>query len=510
MKKLILSVCVAALVGCTSAPSYAPTADVPPNWVNGAANSDAATQLQWWQQFNDPVLNQLIKTATAQNLDVKIAATRVRAARAQLLSVEAGFLPNVSGDASVQRSRRSGKTAQNGNFARQSNLYDAQIDASWQFNIFGISPAIEAADATIKTQEENKNAVLLSLLGEVADNYIELRRLQQSLTIIDQTIATYQDSLEIAAARRSAGLTTELDPARATAILETQKAQRPATVTQINAAMRRLEVLLGQNPGTLNAQLQTPAPVPVAASPLLLATPAAVIANRPDVRSSEQDLIAKNAARRVATAQYFPSVSLPAAFGWQAQRTGDLIGGGSLLWSLAAGINVPIFDFGRIRADINLADANAEESFLNYQKTVQGALSDVETALSDYLAAVNRAPQLAKAVDANQTAVAIAQERYKSGLTNYLEVTTAEQSLYESQQSALQNQADMSSRLVTLYKAMGGGWQGEGVQPPVVPDTTAPPATNSVTAPVNTPLPQSNVPRVKTETRADKPVMVIE
>jgi len=519
MRKLLLTISLIALVGC-STNTYPPNAPVPAGWTNnsGAATNDAVLQQRWWEQFNDPTLNQLIHTATAQNLDLKIATTRVRAARAQLDSVRASYLPNITGAGTVTRARGSSKVYPF--VGGTGNLYDVEGDATWEFNIFSVTPAIEAANATIKSAQEDQNGVLLSLLGEVANNYIQLRLAQQSLALTDQTITAFQTALDLAAAREKAGLVSGLDAAQASAALETAKAQRPVIVAQITDAIRRIDVLLGQNPGMIDAQLSSAAPIPVANSPLLLATPAAVIANRPDVRGAEQTLRANNATKRVATAQYFPSLSLPAAFGWQARQAKDLFSGGSLLWSLTGGVTAPIFDFGRIQSDVDLADANAQAAFFTYQKTVQGALSDVETSLSDYLAAVNRAPQLARAVAADQTTLQLSQERYDRGLTNYLDVTTAQQALYNEQQVQLQNQSDMATRLVTLYKAMGGGWQGEGSTVPITPvpavntntsngAITAPltvPVTPQPSAPVAPPsMPVWNAPAAPTDTRSNAP-----
>ena len=534
MKKLFLTISLIALVGCNTT-TYPPNAAVPAGWTANATVNDAVLQQRWWEQFNDPVLNELIHTADAQNLDLKIAATRVRAARAQLLSVEASYLPNIIGAGGVSRSRTSGKTVRGQAAGFTGNLYDVEADATWEFNIFSISPAIESAKATIKSVKENQNGVLLSLLGEVANNYIQLRLAQQSLALMDQTITAYQTALDLASAREKAGLVSGLDTSRAQSALETQKAQRPVITAQITSAIRRMEVLLGENPGTLDAQLMPPAQIPVADSPLLLATPAAVIANRPDVRAAEQNLRANNATKRVATAEYFPSISLPAAFGWQAARPKDMLSGGSLLWSLMAGITTPIFDFGRIQSDIDLTDANAQQAFFQYQQSVQGALSDVETALSDYLSSENRAPQLERAVTADQKTLQLSQERYDRGLTNYLDVITAQQALYAELQAQLQNQSDMATRLVTLYKAMGGGWQGESSTTPIAAPsavnvstsngalTAAPsqsvrpaappnavdsaPASNTSVLPTDT---RSNAPHVKTDINQNKPVMVIE
>lgn len=505
MKKFLLAVSLVALMGCASADHQVSEVAVPGGWTNTSAPvNDNAAQIRWWEQFDDAALNNLITTAANQNLDLKIAKTRIRAARAELLATRVSFFPVIDASASAGRTRNSTRAGTLGFGGGERDLYDIGLDATWEFNIFGLGAAVEAADATFRAETENERSVLLTLLGEVAQNYIELRRLQNAIAVTDQSIAAFQTSLDLTQARLTAGLTSALDTSRAETALQTQLAERPELITQANAAIRRIEVLLGQNPGTLNPQLGTAAAIPVANSPLLFATPAAVIANRPDIRAAEQNLIAANASKRVATAQYFPSISLPAAFGWEADNTGDLFSSGAQAWSFMGMVKLPVFDFGRIRADVRLSDANAEAAFLQYQKSVQGALSDVETALSDYLASVNRAGQLNRAVETSRTTVELSETRYKNGLVSYLDVAEAQKSLYGAEQAAILNQANMAARLVTLYKAMGGGWQDGSTQPataaaPVqqvptlAPEPAAAPTSQVASPPVDT---RTNAPRV--------------
>jgi NodT family efflux transporter outer membrane factor (OMF) lipoprotein len=509
VKKLLIGISILGLAGCAHLTDLSGKQEIPSGWTNKqVAVGDAAVQEKWWAQFNDPTLNVLIDKAVKQNYDLKIAETRIRAARAQLLSVEASYLPDVNANASAERSRGS-KSVHFGQYSGGTySLYDTELDSTWEVNIFGVGSATAAAEATIAATYEDKYGVLLSLLGEVTTNYIELRRLQQNLILTDSTIAAYQSSLKIADIRQKAGLTTMLDTVRAQAALQSAEAQRPQIATQINASIRRLEVLLGQNPDTLDSVLAATGGIPASASPILLATPAAVIANRPDIREAEQTLRAQKETRTLATEEYLPSINLPMAFGWQAQNNANLGTNNALIWALTGGITVPVFDFGRIRADINLADANAEQAYLNYQKTVTGALSDVETALSDYLAAVNAEPKLDDAVKSNQAAVDLSQERYKSGLINQLDVLDAQRSLYTAQQAQLQNQADEASRLVTLYKAMGGGWHSFADVKPVIPAATVAAPISAV--PAIQPSAAAPAPNVKTETMGDTAVTVIE
>lgn len=449
------------LAACENSPTFRTedAGEAPGAWQNAPNVVDAAIQQNWWQNFKDPILDNLIKQATANNLDLKIAASRVREARAELLGIEADQLPSIDAAANVTKNQASTQTK---NFARgaarKSTLYNTQLDASWEVNVFSVDAAVEAAKATAGSAQEAERGTLLTLLGEVARNYVNLRQLQNQYALTEQTSKALRTSFELTKAKFDAGLVNALDTARAEALWQTTISQLAPVKAEITAAKNRLCVLLGQNPGALT-ELDAVKPVPVMQTALVVAAPATVIAERPDIRGSAKDLASATAAQTVASRQYFPKISLSSAFGWSASRTSNLVGGGSGAWSLAAGVIAPIIDFGRIRSDIRISDARAEQAFLTYQRTVLEAQEEVENALSRYFAAVNRQSQLAKAADANQLALELAQERYNKGLVSYIEVTDAQQKLYSAQLEVLNNDTTVSNQLIQLYKALGGGWR---------------------------------------------------
>ncbi len=434
----------------------------PAQWQNGPNMVDAAIQQNWWQNFNDPVLTDLMQQGIANNLDLKIASSRVRQARAQLLGVEADQLPQINASGSVVRSKSSLLGNNNATFltgSRTNTLYQAGLDASWEVNIFNIGASIDAAQASAQVVKEQERNTLLSLLGEVARNYIALRQFQNQYALTEQTVKAYQISYDLTKAKFDAGLVNALDTSRAEGLWQSTAAQLPPLQANIIAAKNRLAVLLGQTPGALK-QLDAMKPVPTSKVNVVAAAPAAVIAERPDIRAAERTLATATARQKIATREYFPSISLSSAFGWSSYNSsGNLFNGGGNAWSLAGQLLAPVIDFGRIRSDIRVADAQAEQAFLGYQQTMLSALEEIENNLSRYFAAVNRQPQLNRAADAGELAVELAQERYKKGLVSYLEVTDAQQKLYGAQLEVLNNDADISTQQVALYKALGGGWR---------------------------------------------------
>ena len=453
-----------ALTACEDSRTYRVEDGIKPpaQWQNGPNMVDTAIQQNWWQNFQDPMLDDLIKQGIANNLDLKIAASRVRQARAQLLGVEADQLPNIGASASVARSKSSILGSNNATFltgSRNNTLYQAGLDASWEVNIFNIDASIDAARASAVAVKEQERDTLLTLLGEVARNYIALRQSQNQFALTEQTVKAYQISFDLTKAKFDAGLVNGLDTARAEGLWQSTAAQLPPLQANINASKYRLAVLLGQLPGSLQ-NLDKVQPVPISKVAVVAAAPASVIAERPDIRAAERVLAAATARQTIATREYYPSISLSSAFGWSTYNSsGNLFTGSGNAWSLVGQVLAPLVDFGRIRSDIRVADAQAEQAFLGYQQTVLSASEEVENALSRYFAAVNRQSQLNKANDAGELAVELAQERYKKGLVSFLEVTDAQQKLYAAQLEVLNNNAEISVQQIGLYKALGGGWR---------------------------------------------------
>lgn len=415
---------------------------------------------QWWRQFNDPLLNELIQTAQKHSPDIRIALARVAQARAQQASTLANQLPRLDAAASAARSRQSTTLANAIPIqVPVSNTYKAGFDASWELDIFGVEPALRAANAYTAISVANYEQALVTLSGDVAASYFTIRKLQNQIAVNQDNVRAQQDTLALTRSLSNAGKTSEADSAQAAALLASTSASLQPLQGSLSAEIYTLDTLLGQIPGTSSERLAAAQDFTIPAADQLLAAPAAVLANRPDVRAAEKQLHYTAALKDIATAQYFPSISLAALFGVASGSTAKLSNTESHNWSVSAGINIPLFDFGRIRAQIDEADAQGQEAIAQYEKTVLAALSDVESAISGYRSEQQHFADLSASVDANQLALTLAQVRYQHGLSSYLNVLVAQRALYDAKSLQADSQLNICIQAVRLYKALGGGWR---------------------------------------------------
>ena len=467
---------LASLGGCTVGPNYhAPQVPVPTTWSEGqpaGAEGQAAVTAQWWTTFKDALLESLIARAVQANLDLHTAAARVREARAQRGVTAADLWPtlNVSGSYTRQRASEHARTLPSGaassaaggssSVPLEQNLFQTGFDARWETDLFGgVRRSIEAATADLAASQEGLRDTLVSVLAEVARNYVEVRGFQRRLAIAQDNITAQQDTLELTRARFEAGLTSALDVTQAASQLATTQAQVPSLETSMKQGIHRLGVLTGQAPGALLAELSTAAPIPTAPPEVLVGLPADLLRRRPDVRRAERQLAAATARIGVATADLYPTLSLTGSLGLASVTLTDLFTPASRLWSVGPTLSWPIFDAGRIRANIAVQDARTEQQFTTYEQTVLTALEDVENALVAYSREQVRRVQLADAVAANQQAVALATDLYRAGLGTFLNVLDSERALFASQSDLAQSEATIATNMVALYKALGGGWE---------------------------------------------------
>ena len=466
---LILFLCCSMLliVGCAVGPNYRPPkVSVPESWgesQKNAAFNHADPIVQWWKTFNDPVLDSLITHAVESNLDLRVAEARIREARFQSGVVSSELWPSVETSASYSRSRRSQGISIIPPKARlKRNLYQAGFDASWEIDLFGGKRrAIEAARADIDAAVENRRDVLVTLLAEVARNYIEVRGLQRRLEIVRNNVRVQQETIDITRARFEAGLSSEMDAVQAEALLATTQSQIPTLESSTKQTIHRIGILLGQKPDALQAELTKGAPIPSAPAMVPVGLPSGLLRRRPDVRRAEWELAAATARIGVATADFFPKFSLTGDFGLQTEDLNVFSLTNSRYWSFGPTIRWPIFQAGRIRANVKVQNARQEQLLVNYEKAVLTALEDVENALVTFAGEQVRHKNLTAAVNANRRAVELAGELFTRGLANFLSVLDAERSLYESEDNLAQSEHTVSLNLVSLYKALGGGWETE-------------------------------------------------
>ena len=459
--------CVAALLavalgGCAAVgPDYSePQLAVPAGWSAGTGTDamDAALLARWWHGFGDPVLDRLVADALAANLDLAQARARLREARARRGVAGAALAPSVDASLSGSRSRSSGQSGS----GSTRELYSAGFDASWELDVFGgLRRSVEAAQADLEASVESLSDTRVSLAAEVALNYIDLRTAEQRLAIAEESIAYRGENHQIIRWRQQAGLVSELDLAQATTDLESTRAVLPPLRTAVIEAKNRLAVLLGRNPGELESLVHADRPIPLAAGEIVAAIPADTLRQRPDVRVAERRLAAQTARLGEAEAARYPSFRLSGSLGLEALELDALADRGANTHSLFGGITAPVFNAGRIAANIEIQDALVEQARLAYRAAVLAALEEVENALTAVANTDARRAKLAEAAAAARTTLAIAEYRYASGLADFLSVLDAQRTQLSLDEQLAGSTGELARAQIRLYKALGGGWSTE-------------------------------------------------
>ena len=461
-KFLILSLIALAFGGCTVGPNYVrPTVDTPPSWRITDAEAKDAANTAWWGQFNDPVLDNLVRVALRENLDLQIAAARIDEFAGRYGFVRADLFPQVGANAAAGRqqyTKETGNTISPGtNFTL--NNYSATLGATWELDIWGrIRRATEAARADLIGSEEGRRAVILSLVGSVAGSYVNLRDLDRQLEISMETAKSRGDSLALFKLRFEGGFTSEVEYAQVKSQYEEAMATIPAVEKAITQQENALSVLLGRNPGPIPRgktidQLVLPS-IPAG-------LPSDLLARRPDILRAEQTLIAANARIGVAKAAYYPAISLTGFFGSASADLSNLFTGPAQVWGYNAPVSLPIFTAGKIAGDVQAAEAIQRQSLAGYRQTIQTAFREFDDALVDQARTREQLAAQGSQVEALLKYVELAQLRFDNGYASYLEVLDAERSLFNVQLNYAQNQGVLFQAMINLYKAMGGGWVTE-------------------------------------------------
>lgn len=458
--------------GCTVGPDYEPPSiSVPDRWnaVGGAPDSaesstptgDPAHSLAaWWTTLHDPTLDALVRRAVAANLDLRIAQARVREARARRGLVAAERLPSADASAGYARLRES-ENGPNG-FSGETDLFQAGFDASWEIDVFGgVRRGIEAADADLAASVEARRDVLVTLLAEVAQNYVELRGRQRLLDIARDNLDAQRNTLRIIRSRQEAGLGSDLDAAQAEAQVRATESQIPSLRSGEMQAVHRLSVLLGLEPSALAEELSSVAEVPSPPPEVPVGLPSDLLRRRPDIRRAERELTAATARVGVATADLFPRFSLTGSFGFIGTDAGDLAEHDSLAWSIGPSVRWNILDFGRTRSNIAVQGAREEAALARYEQAVLESLREVEDALVAFVNEQARRATLQEAVAANRRAVGLAVDLYQQGLSDFLSVLQSQRDLYASEAALAESDQAVTTALISLYKALGGGWEIE-------------------------------------------------
>ena len=438
-----------------------PELAMPAAWSSGQATEVAALG-QWWQQLGDPQLDQLVSAALANSLDLRAAQARLRQARASRALAVAGLAPTLGAAAGATRSKASAVLGGN---AAVNNVYTANFDASWELDLFGgTRRGIEAATADQAASQAGQNNTRVSLVAEVARNYVELRSTQKRLVIARANLASQSETLEITQWRAQAGLATSLDVEQARTTREQTRASIPDLQIGLGAAENRLAVLVGQAPGALQQQLATVQPLPVVPASLASGIPADILRQRPDLVAAERTLAAETARVGQKMAARYPSLTLDGSFGWQAYSFGALGGADALVRSISGTLAATLFDGGRLRTQVEIQSAVQEQALIAYENSVLTALEEVENALVAHAVGRERAAARREAAEAARNAALLARNLYESGLTDFQKVLDTERTRLSAEDSLATAEAGVLTSLIQLYKALGGGWEATPVR----------------------------------------------
>ncbi|WJZ75953.1 efflux transporter outer membrane subunit [Paraburkholderia sabiae] len=449
---------VFALSGCLLGPNYSrPQVEVPATYRFPDNYASDVANTEWWKQFDDPVLNDLITTALANNNDVKVAAARVDQFLGQFVTTRAALLPHVDAGFDAERQRISTTSPLFSNITSPVfNSYQLALSASWEIDLFGHNRRLtEAARASLLSTEEAKRGTILTLVSSVASSYINLRSLDRQLEIAKATTSSRAESVHVFELRFKGGEVSQMELAQSQSEYEDSRSRIPQIESQIAQQEDALSVLLGRNPGDI---LRGRALGELAAPAVPAGLPSDLLERRPDLRQAEQDLVSANAQIGAAKALYFPQISITGLLGTQSGQFSKLFTGPARVWSFAGSVTQPIFEGGAIAGQVKQAEAVQQQALYSYRKAIQVAFQEVDDALISSQKLREQFDIQGRQVEALATYAHMARLRYEGGYTSYIEVLDAERSLFNAQLSQTQTQAGVLVSYVSLYKAMGGGW----------------------------------------------------
>ncbi len=451
--------------GCAVGPNYKrPAVSTPPQFRGAAPGTEtqpSVAETKWANLFQDETLNGLIRAGLTENFDVRIAAERVLQARAALGISESQLFPTVgatAGFSTVRNSRIGAQRFVPAGVSLDSSYTQAGFQLGWELDVWGrIRRLNESARAQYLASEEGRHGVITTLVSDIATTYFALRELDLELEIGVKTKADAQKGLEIASARHDRGAATGLDVHQAEQFLYTATSQIASIERQIGQTENAMSLLLGRSPGEVPRgkaleAFATPPQIPAG-------LPSELLARRPDIRQAEQNLIAANAQIGAAKAQYFPQITLTTFLGGQSRALTNLLTGNGRSWNFAPAATVPIFNAGRLRANVRLTEAQEREALLNYDKSIQSAFREVSDALIGYRKISDQWNEQQKLVRALQESDRLSTLRYQGGLDSFLQVLDARRNLFTGELLLAQLRREELLSIVRLYRALGGGWQ---------------------------------------------------
>ena len=466
MNRIVLIVVLLVLAGgCTVGPDYRrPQVDAPAGWRLADQEARDLADTAWWRQFGDPVLDGLIEEALRQNLDLRLAAARVEQYAGRYGATRADLFPQVGAGAEYSRARVTelGENRPVAGYKTTTDNFSAMVNAGWEIDLWGrIRRLTESAQADLLASEEARRGVVLTLVGDVAAAYVNLRALDRQLEISRRTAKTREDSYTLFQDRFSGGIISELELSQNRSQYEQALAAIPSLEKSVLLQENSLCLLLGRNPGSIARgrsidELTLPA--------VVAGLPSGLLERRPDIRQAEQNLIAANALIGAARAAYFPAISLTGAYGSASGDLSDLFKGPATIWQYAVPVSVPLFTAGKIAGNVRETEAMREQMLAAYQKAVQNGFREVNDGLVSQEATRRQLAAQKRQMDSLRQNVDIARLRYDNGYADYLAVLDADRSLFNVELDYTRTQADLHLAMIGLYKAMGGGWVSEADQ----------------------------------------------
>lgn len=447
--------------GCVVGPDYQkPFVELPAAWggAKKAAPSRPPELALWWQRLGDPLLNGLVEEAVSGNLDVAGSKAKIREARAGYRQSVGGLFPSASGSGSATRNKSASSSSGSGETYSQ---FQAGFDANWEIDLFGANRrAVEAARYGLNAAEEELRATLLTLVGDVTANYVELRGYQDRLALARRTAASQNETAALIRTMLEAGAASAVDVANAAG----QAASTEATIPELEASyattIHRLSVLTGRPPAALSERLGKYASIPRPKLPIPTGVPADVLLTRPDVRLAERQYAQMTAKIGQAEAARYPSVSLTGNIATSGVRIGDLGKSSSVSWSFGPTLTVPVFNAGQLAAEVDVARAQRDQYFIACRASVLTALEDVENAIVALAQERIRNGKLASSAERYREAASLTRSLYKAGSSSFLDLLTVERSLYSAEDSLIQSKVSIATDYIALNKALGGGWDG--------------------------------------------------
>ena len=451
-----------ALVGLSGCAAHSTVAQskmtLPADWKNAAGfpvASPSRDLSRWWGRFNDPTLNRLIASALQNSPDIESATARVREARANRDSQQASLFPQLDGGVSANSRRNRNE----GIGTNSSNGYSAGLNASWEVDLFGRNrSSVQSAAANLGAAGENLHSVHASLAAEIATAYANLRTNEARLAVLKENLTTREETARLAGWRLQAGEADSLEATQSQSSLESARAAMPSLQGAISQGKNDLALFAGRVPGELDSMLTSSRGIPVPPTSLAVGIPADVVRQRPDVRIAGYQVLAAAASTRATEATKYPSLNLTGSLGLDTASSRKLFDPESAAANLAGNITSPIFDAGRIKANIEASRASEDQAISNYRKTVLTALSETENALIACRRSAERLTSLEKATRLARESDEVARQRYQAGEIDFLDVLDSQRTLLSLEDNLLTTRTDRTTAYIRLYQALGGGW----------------------------------------------------